>query len=826
MNDPRFAFDPTVSSAVEVETATRRAPGVGPTAARPSGPLSPDQLRRLDAYWRAANFLTVGQIFLQDNPLLREPLRADHIKPRLLGHWGTSPGLSLVYTHLNRVIAERDANVIFLAGPGHGGPAVVAQVYLEGTYTEVYPEMSRDAAGLLRLFRQFSTPGGIPSHVSVPTPGSIHEGGELGYVLSHAFGAAFDNPDLVVVAVVGDGEAETGPLAGSWQSTRFLNPARDGAVLPILHLNGYKISGPAVLAREAGADVRALLDGHGYEVHVVAGSDPVAVHQSLAAALDACFDRIRGIQQDARAHGPASPPGADDDPPRWPAIVLRTPKGWTGPAVVGGLPVEGTFRAHQVPLPLARTDAGQCAALEAWMRTYGPETLFDERGALVAELAELAPRGDRRMGANPHANGGRLLAPLRLPDFRAYAVDVPRPATVQRESTRQLGDLARDVFTENREARNFRLFCPDETNSNRLSSVFEVESRCLVGRHLGIDDHVSADGRVMEVLSEHLCEGWLEGYLLTGRHGLFVTYESFAMVCASMIVQHSKWLEHAIRLPWRAPIASLNVLLTSTCWRNDHNGFSHQGPGLIDVMLSKRGTVARIYLPPDANALLSVADHCLRSHNYVNLIVIDKQPQLQWLSIDEAIEEARLGAAIWPWASNDSGGEPDVVLACAGDTATLETVAAAWWLRRLAPELRIRVVNVMDLMSLFSPSIHPHGMDDARFVDLFTNDRPVVFAFHGYQYAVHQLVHRRPHPARFHVRGFNEQGTTTTPFDMVVLNKMSRYHLASRAVHHSSLPRERVNELMANLARREGDAVRYTREHFEDRPEERDWTWR
>src|SRR5215831_17075270 len=823
MNDPRFVFDPTVSSAVAVADATTKpSHAESPTPAPAAGPLTPEYLLRLDQYWRAANYLTVGQIFLQENPLLREPLRAEHIKPRLLGHWGTSPGLSLLYAHLNRIITDRDANVIFLAGPGHGGPAVVANVYMEGTYTEIYPRVSRDLEGLRQLFRQFSTPGGIPSHVSVPTPGSIHEGGELGYVLSHAFGAVFDNPDLVAVAVVGDGEAETGPLAGSWLSTRFVNPKRDGAVLPVLHLNGYKISGPTVLARERDDDLRELFEGFGYEPHIVAGDDPAAIHQRLAAVLDACFDRIQAIQHEARERRSAVRP--DSPELRWPVIVLRTPKGWTGPAVVGGLPVEGTFRSHQVPLPLARTNPDQLAALESWMRSYEPEALFDEVGALSSELSSLAPLGERRMGANPHANGGRLLVPLRVPDFRNYAVEVPTPATVRRESTHQVGELTRDVFIANHDARNFRLFCPDETNSNRLSSVFETETRCLVERHISVDDHVSAEGRVMEVLSEHLCEGWLEGYLLTGRHGLFVTYESFAMVCASMIVQHSKWLEHARSLKWRDPIASLNVLLTSTCWRNDHNGFSHQGPGLIDVMLSKRGTVSRIYLPPDANSLLSVADHCLRSYNYVNLIVIDKQPQLQWLSMDKAIEEAKAGASVWQWASND-GGNPDVVLAAAGDTATLETVAAAWWLRRLAPELRVRVVNVIDLMSLYAPSIHPHGMDDSRFVELFTSDRPVVFAFHGYQYAMHQIVHRRPHPARFHVRGFNEQGTTTTPFDMVVLNKMSRYHLASRAIEHSSLPRERIAELVEDLTNRERDAVQYTREFLEDRPEERDWTW-
>jgi xylulose-5-phosphate/fructose-6-phosphate phosphoketolase len=811
-----FVFDPAVSSAVASDGA---APA--PTADDPSGPLSAELLGRMHRYWMAANYLTVGQIYLQENPLLREPLRPADIKPRLLGHWGTSPGLSLVYVHLDRLIVERDLDVIYLAGPGHGGPALVANVYLEGTYGEVYPEITPDVAGLRRLFRQFSTPGGIPSHVSVPTPGSIHEGGELGYVLSHAFGAAFDNPGLIVAAVIGDGEAETAPLQGSWQSTSFLNPARDGAVLPILHLNGYKISGPTVLGRERDEDVRELLESQGYDVHIVAGDAPASVHQALARALDACVERIQSIQRTARAIGAARIETRE----RWPAIVLRTPKGWTGPETVNDQPVEGTFRSHQVPLTRPRTDAGELAALDEWLRSYEPDTLFDERGALLSELAELAPKGDRRMGANPHANGGRLLQPLALPDFRDYAIDVPAPADVQRESTRQLGVFLRDVFSRNAESGNFRLFCPDETNSNRLSSVFEVENRCFVGRRLGIDDHVAADGRVMEVLSEHLCEGWLEGYLLTGRHGLFVTYESFAMVCASMIVQHSKWLAESERLAWRTPVASLNVLLTSTCWRNDHNGFSHQGPGLIDVMLSKRGTVARIYLPPDANSLLSVADHCLRSRDYVNLIVIDKQPQLQWLSMDDAVQHATDGASVWRWASTDDGDDPDIVLACAGDTPTMEIVAAAWWLRRLAPELRVRVVNVIDLMTLFAPSIHPHGMTDERFISLFTTNTPVVFAFHGYQFAVHQLVHRRPHPARFHVRGFNEQGTTTTPFDMVVLNKISRFHLAALAVKHSSLPAGRIAELVADLDAREADAVRYTREHFEDPPEIRDWRW-
>ena len=822
MNDSQYVFDPAVSSVVLPDAAILGAnEAARQTERRSAGPLSPELLAQMHRYWTAANYLTAGQIFLQDNPLLREALRPEHIKPRLLGHWGTSPGLSLIYVHLNRLIVEHDVNMIYLAGPGHGGPAIVANVYLEGTYSEIYQEVSRDAEGLLRLVRQFSTPGGIPSHVSVPTPGSIHEGGELGYVLTHAFGAAFDNPDLVVAAVVGDGEAETAPLEGSWKSTNFLNPARDGAVLPILHLNGYKISGPTVLGRRDDHEVVEYLAGFGYDAHVVAGDDPMIVHQRLAAALDESLASIRAIQQVARRRGAA----AVSNPPRWPALVLRTPKGWTGPQMVDGEPVEGTFRAHQVPLPRAKTDAGQLAMLERWMRSYEPEHLFDANGAFVNDLAALAPRGDRRMGANPHANGGRLTEPLAMPDFRRYALTVDKPAVEMRESTRRLGEMLRDVFAENAGAANFRLFCPDETNSNRLSSVFEVENRCFVGRRLKIDDHVAADGRVLEPLSEHLCEGWLEGYLLTGRHGMFVTYESFAMVCASMVVQHTKWLEEGGRLEWRAPVPSLNVLLTSSCWRNDHNGFSHQGPGLIDVMLSKRGSVSRIYLPPDANSLLSVADHCLRSRNYVNLIVIDKQPQLQWMSIDEACQHAARGASTWDWAGSGKGMEPDVVLACAGDTPTLETVAAAWWLRRLAPELRVRVVNLIDLMTLFAPSIHPHGMTDEKFVELFTADKPVVFAFHGYQFAIHQLVHRRANPGRFHVRGFNEQGTTTTPFDMVVLNGMSRFHLASLAVEFGPIERRRASELMTDLNHRIDAAVTYAREHFEDPPEIRDWRW-
>jgi len=778
--------------------------------------MTDDALLALDAYWRAANYLTVGQIYLRENALLREPLRSEHVKPRLLGHWGTSPGLSLIYVHLNRLIREVDANVIYLAGPGHGGPALLANAYLEGTYSEIYPAITRDADGLQRLFRQFSTPGGVPSHVSVPTPGSIHEGGELGYVLVHAFGAVFDNPDLLAVAVIGDGEAETGPLEGSWKGIHFLDPARDGAVLPVLHLNGYKISGPTVLGRERDETIRSLLRGHGYDVHVVAGDDPSSVHRDLAATLDVCWARIREIQDDARRH-PARMRGS------WPAIVLRTPKGWTGPKTVDGEPVEGTFRAHQVPLANVRQNPAHLAMLESWMRSYRPEELFDASGRLVPALAALPPTGDRRMSANPHANGGKLLVDLDLPDFTGYALPVPRPATEQHESTRQLGLLLRDVFRRNARQRNFRLFCPDETNSNRLGAVFEVENRCFGGPVIAIDDHVARDGRVMEVLSEHSCEGWLEGYLLTGRHGLFATYEAFVMISASMTVQHAKWLEEGIKLPWRRPIASLNILLTSTCWRNDHNGFSHQGPGLIDTMLSKKGSVARIYLPPDANCLLSVADHCLRSRNYVNLIVIDKQPQLQWLDIDAARAHCARGASMWSWASTEGGRDPDVVLASAGDVPTLEAVAAAWLIRKHAPELRVRVVNVIDLMTLFPPDVHPHGIDQQAFVDLFTSDRPVVFAFHGYQRAIHEIVHGRPAPDRFHVRGFNEQGTTTTPFDMVVLNGMSRYHLCIEALRR--VRSARAPQLIDACQDMLGRHQRYVREHMEDMPEVRDWTW-
>ena len=810
-----YNFDVSISSAVDAAEEMGKAERQEATTA---GPLTPGLLDKMQRYWHAANYLTVAQIYLHENPLLRQPLQPEHIKPRLLGHWGTSPGLSLIYIHLNRLINERDANVIYLTGPGHGGPALVALAYLEGTYSEVYPEVSQDLAGLQRLCRQFSSPGGIPSHVSVQTPGSIHEGGELGYVLSHAFGAAFDNPDLIVAAVVGDGEAESGPLAGSWKGTSFLNPARDGAVLPILHLNGYKISGPTVLGRDSDNDVRALLQGNGYEVTFVEGDDPESVHQAFAATLDRCYERIRAIQKEARERGVF-------ERPRWPAIVLRTPKGWTGPKVVDGQPVEGTFRAHQVPLAEVRTDPGHLAMLEEWMRTYSPDEIFDTDGKFVADLAALAPAGERRISANPHANGGKLLSDLDLPDFRDYALEVDGPAREHHESTCQLGKMLRDIYVRNAGAQNFRLFCPDETNSNRLGNVFEVEDRCFVGRTLQIDDHLSPDGRVMEVLSEHLCEGWLEGYLLTGRHGLFATYEAFAMVSASMMVQHTKWLQEARNLPWRAPVASLNILLTSTCWRNDHNGFSHQGPGLIDVLLSKRGTVARIYLPPDANCLMSVADHCLRSRDYVNLIVIDKQPQLQYFEMEAAIEHCRRGVSVVPWASSDEGDEPEVILCAAGDIPMQETVAAAWWLRRLVPDLRVRVINVVDLMRLFPQEDHPHGMTDEDFVQLFTEEQPIIFAFHGYQRLIHEVVHGHPRPSRFHVRGFNEQGTTTTPFQMVVLNSMSRFHLAAEAIRRVPRLSEQATELVAGCEARIEESVAYAYEHLEDPPEIRNWVW-
>ncbi|MBL7257530.1 phosphoketolase family protein [Paractinoplanes lichenicola] len=779
--------------------------------------LDEADLTRVDAWWRAANYLTIGQIYLQANPLLREPLKAEHIKPRLLGHWGTSPGLSFVYAHVSRLIRHTGQDTIYLTGPGHGGPALVAAGYLEGTYSEVYPDVTRDEPGLRKLFRQFSSPGGIPSHVSVTTPGSIHEGGELGYVLVHAFGAVFDNPDLLAIAVVGDGEAETGPLEGSWKGISFLNPAHDGAVLPILHLNGAKISGPTVLGRKDPAEVRELLSGHGYDVIEVEGDDVPGMHHRFAAALAQAWQSIRTIQQAAREGE------WDGSRPRWPLIVLRTPKGWTGPAEVDGVQVTGTYRSHQVPLAGVRDNPEHLALLEQWLKSYGPEELFDADGAPVALLREQDPAGELRMSANPHANGGVLTRELDLPDFRDYAIEVKSPATVRAESTRKLGEFMRDIYRDNPD--RFRLFSPDETNSNRLGAVFEVSDRAFMEQVHPGDDALGPAGRVMEVLSEHNCHGWLEGYTLTGRHGLFATYEAFAMVSASQTIQHGKWLEEADHLPWRAKVPSLNVLLTSTAWRNDHNGFSHQGPGLIQNVLTQRGTVSRVYLPPDANCLLSVADHCFRSKSYINLIVIDKQPQLQWLTMDEALEHCARGAGIWNWAGTDDGAsDPDIILACAGDVVTMETVAAAQILKERLPGMRVRVVNVVDLMTLVRPKDHPHGMSDTLFTELFTDTVDVVFSFHGYPGAIHQLVHGRPDADRFRVRGFIEQGTTTTPFDMTVRNKASRYHLVMDAINNARRLPQGATELkewcQAQLARHE----RYVVEHLEDMPEVRDWS--
>ncbi len=785
--------------------------------------------RRLDLrWWAAANYLTVAQIYLKSNPLLRQPLTVDDIKPRLLGHWGTSPGLS-IYTLLNRLIRDTGTDAIYVTGPGHGGPALLANSYLEGTYSEIYPRVSADHEGLAALVRQFSTPGGVPSHVSVQTPGSIHEGGELGYSLAHAAGAAFDHPELLVACVVGDGEAETGPLAGSWKIPAFLNARRDGAVLPILHLNGYKISGPTVLGRATDADVIGLLAAQGWDPVIVAGDDPATVFTDLHAALTGAHAQIRRTQQEARAGGTTA-----RVPACWPAIILRTPKGWTGPDVVDGVQIEGTARAHQVPLSGVRENPEHLARLEKWLRSYSPHTAFDDDGRLVVELAALAPVGDKRMSASPYANGGRLLRPLDLPDLQRYALQIDAPGVRQYETTRPLGEMLRDVYTATTRADDgggeFRLFCPDETNSNRLGAVFEATDRCLQAPVLATDEHLSPQGRVMEVLSEHLCEGWLEGYLLSGRHGLYATYEAFAMVSASMLIQHTKWLQHAADLPWRAPVSSLNVLLTSTCWRNDHNGFSHQGPGLIDTAIPLAPGVVRIWLPPDANTTLSIVDHCLRSRDHVNLIVVDKQPHLQYLTLDEANAHCAAGASVWDWAGTETDipgrvDEPDVVLACAGDVPTLETLAAARLLREHVPYLRVRVVNVVDLMALLPANDHPHGFSDEKFDGLFTTGTDVVFAFHGYPRAVHELLHGRTDPGRFHVRGFIEQGTTTTPFDMVVLNRMSRYHLVLEALRRSGRAPEHGTALAEHCHTMLARHHDYVRDHLHDMPEVRDWTW-
>ena len=779
-------------------------------------PLSAEELRLIHAWWRAANYISVGQIYLLANPLVSKPLTLDHIKPRLLGHWGTTPGLNLFYAHANRVIKDRDLDAIYIMGPGHGGPAAVANAYLEGTYTEVYPNITMDTEGLRRLFRQFSFPGGIPSHVAPETPGSIHEGGELGYALVHAYGAAFDNPNLTVFCVVGDGEAETGPLAASWHSNKFLNPRRDGAVLPILHLNGYKIANPTVLARIPESELREMLEGYGHAPIFVTGDDPEPVHQQMAAALDDALDQIAGIQDAARSRTVKSRP-------RWPMIVLRTPKGWTGPKTVDGQQVEGTFRSHQVPVTDFKSKPEHLHILEDWLRSYKPDELFDKSGRLIPEIANLAPRGPRRMSANPHANGGELLKDLRLPDFRSYAVPVDKPGNTTSEATRVLGAYLRDVIRDNPD--NFRVMGPDETASNRLQTVFEATDRTWNAELLPNDDHLAPEGRVMEVLSEHMCEGWLEGYLLTGRHGLFNCYEAFIHIVDSMFNQHAKWLKVTREIPWRRPIASLNYLLTSHVWRQDHNGFTHQDPGFIDHVTNKKAEVIRVYLAPDTNTLLSIADHCLRSRNYVNVIVAGKQPALSYLSMEDAIVHCTRGVGIWDWASSDAGHEPDVVMACAGDVPTLETLAATDLLRRHLPDLKVRVVNIVDLMRLQPPSEHPHGLPDAEFDDIFTDNKPVIFAYHGYPWLVHRLTYRRTNHENFHVRGYKEEGTTTTPFDMVMLNDLDRFHLVMDVIDRVpglGTKAAHVRQLMVDERIKHRQ---YTRDHGEDSPNIRDWVW-
>ncbi|MBW4541197.1 MAG: phosphoketolase family protein [Myxacorys chilensis ATA2-1-KO14] len=781
-------------------------------------PLTAEELQKLNAYWRAANYLSVGQIYLRDNPLLKQPLTLEQVKPRLLGHWGTTPGLNFIYVHFNRLIKRYDLNTIYICGPGHGGPGMVANTYLEGSYSERYNRITQDEEGIKQLFLQFSYPGGIPSHAAPETPGSIHEGGELGYSLAHAYGAAFDNPDLLVCCVIGDGEAETGALATSWHSNKFINPARDGAVLPILHLNGYKIANPTVLARMSDQELESLFVGYGYKPYFVEGDDPETMHQLMAGTLDQIVAEIGSIQREARTHGFKARP-------QYPMIVLRTPKGWTGPKEVDGLPIENTFRAHQVPLDKLGSKPDHLRMLEAWMKSYKPEELFDDTGRLKPELAELAPSGDRRMGANPHANGGVLLKDLRLPDFRTYAVETGDAGTVEAESTRILGQFLRDVMKLNMDNRNFRVMSPDENNSNRLNAVLEVTDRVFTGDILPIDDHISTDGRVMEVLSEHLCQGWLEGYLLTGRHGFFSCYEAFIHIVDSMFNQHAKWLQACNDISWRLPIGSLNYLLTSHVWRQDHNGFTHQDPGFIDIVLNKKASVVRVYLPPDANTLLSVADHCLRSRQYVNVIVAGKQPELQWLDMDAAVKHCTAGLGIWEWASNDDDQEPDVVMACAGDVPTLETLAAVDFLRSHYPDLKIRVVNVVDLMTLQPQNEHPHGLSDRDFDSIFTVDKPIIFAFHGYPYLIHRLTYRRTNHKNLHVRGYKEEGTTTTPFDMVVINDLDRFHLANDVIDR--LPKLRNTGAYTKQLIRDKliDHQHYIVEHGEDMPEVRDWKW-
>jgi len=781
-------------------------------------PLSHEELRQMHAYWRAANYLSAGQIYLYANPLLEQPLKLEHIKPRLLGHWGTTPGLNFIYVHLNRLIRRCDLNVIYVTGPGHGGPGLVANTYLEGTYGEIYPHISRTADGMRRLFKQFSFPGGIPSHVAPETPGSIHEGGELGYSIAHAYGAAFDNPDLLVCCVVGDGEAETGPLAASWHSNKFLNPARDGVVLPILHLNGYKIANPTVLARLSDAQLTDLFTGYGYKPYFVEGHEPEAMHQLMAHTLDTIIDEIRTIQDNARAE-------RSTELPTWPMMILRTPKGWTGPKIVDGKPVEDTWRAHQVPVTNFRSHPEHIKILEEWLRSYKPTELFDGDGRLMPELAKLAPNGTRRMGANPHANGGTLLKDLIMPDFHEYAVKVPNPGIEVAEATRVLGNFLRDVMKRNADSKNFRVFGPDETASNRLDAVFEVTDKVFMEPTLDTDEHLSKDGRVMEVLSEHMCQGWLEGYLLTGRHGFFSCYEAFIHIVDSMFNQHAKWLKVTRDIPWRRPIASLNYLLTSHVWRQDHNGFTHQDPGFIDHVVNKKADIVRVYLPPDANTLLSVADHCLRSRNYVNVIVTGKQPALQWLDMESAIEHCTNGIGIWRWASTDKGSEPDVVMACAGDIPTLETLSAVDLLRQHFSDIKLRVVNVVDLMTIQPSTEHPHGLSDREFDSIFTTDKPVIFAYHGYPWLIHRLTYRRTNHDNFHVRGYKEEGTTTTPFDMTVLNDLDRFHLAGDVVDR--VPRlQRIGGHFKQFLRDKLVEHRnYICQQGDDLPEIRDWKW-
>ncbi|MEH7908383.1 phosphoketolase family protein [Rhizobium laguerreae] len=782
--------------------------------------LTDTELTLIDRYWRAANYLSVGQIYLLANPLLREPLKAEHIKPRLLGHWGTTPGLNFIYAHLNRLIRARDLDIIYMCGPGHGGPGMVANTYLEGIYSEIYPDISEDAEGMRKLFRQFSFPGGIPSHAAPETPGSIHEGGELGYALVHAYGAAFDNPDLIVACVVGDGEAETGPLAASWHSNKFLNPARDGAVLPILHLNGYKIANPTILGRASHEDLQSLFEGYGYEPFFVEGHEPRDMHQQMAATFDRVFDRIRDIQEEARIGK------APDICPRWPMIVLRSPKGWTGPREVDGKKVEGFWRSHQVPVSNCRENEGHRKILEDWMRGYDPEDLFGNDGRLKPELRALAPVGERRMGANPHANGGLLRKELDVPDIRDYAVDIGKRGSAMVQSTEILGHYLRDTMKRNEKAANFRIFGPDETESNRLGSVFEVTDRVWMERIEPYDVHLSRDGRVMEVLSEHLCQGWLEGYLLTGRHGLFSCYEAFIHIIDSMFNQHAKWLKVTRELEWRKPISSLNYLLTSHVWRQDHNGFSHQDPGFVDLVANKKADIVRIYLPPDANTLLWVGDHCLRTYDRINVIVAGKQPEPQWLSMDEAVKHCEAGIGIWHWASNEEDTIlPDLVMACAGDVPTMETLAAVDLLRKAIPELKIRTVNVVDLLALQSRDQHPHGLTDEAFDAIFTADKPVIFAYHGYPYLIHRLTYKRTNHRNIHVRGFIEEGTTTTPFDMTVLNELDRFHLAIEAIERVPGLKEKAGEALAAFRGKLAQHHDYVREYGEDMPEVRKWTW-